>query len=199
MENLVFAPLIDIPLAGLTLSAFIWHFNHWASHPDFDAPVDLTSRLHVARWRVIVLITGILLSCWLANLAFWSILPLLICLGAIGGLLANGDLDGGMLGLWAIACLIREWSFGFPQLIPHSPAQDGASSLSPAETDQLVGTTGVTLSALRPMGDVEIDGVKYSAASANGKLLDAGTPVTVMAYRNGLLCVAPHPEPTHGG
>ncbi len=199
MEQLAFAPMIDLPLAGITLSAFIWHFNRWAFHHDIDTSIDVASRLPVARLRVIALFVCALLVCWLANFAFWSIFALLLGIGMAVALVAGGDVDGGAFGLWAAAYLIREWSFGFPQLVLHPQTHDTGSIASAADTGELVGKSGVTTSPLRPTGDAEIDGVTYSVASADGQLLDSGARVTVTSYRNGRPCVSPMPEPRDEG
>ncbi|MCG8649339.1 MAG: hypothetical protein MI861_05880, partial [Pirellulales bacterium] len=120
-------------------------------------------------------------------------------IGVATSLLTGGDVDGGAFGLWAAAYLIREWSFGFPQLILHPQTHDSNSAAPTAETGELVGKTGVTISPLRPTGDVDIDGVTYSVASADGRLLDSGATVTVTSYRNGRPCVAPVSETSGRG
>ena len=191
MERLTFAPLIDLPLVGITVVAFIWHFNRWAFRCDIDTSVDVASRLPTARIRVLGLFAFILLAGWYLDFAVWAVFALLVCIGLVVSLIVDGDIMGGAFGLWVAASMIREWSFGFPQLILH-PETDKISAVSPTkETGELIGKTGVTTSPLRPTGDVEIEGVSYSAASADGRLLDAGTTVTVTAYRNGRPCVSP--------
>ena len=116
MDRITFAPLIDLPLAVFAVALFIWHFNRWASSNDLEANVDLAARLPTARIRVITLFTAILLLCWLSNLAVWSLFALLFGIGIVIAVLGRGGIFGLQLGLWAAACIIREWSLGFLNL-----------------------------------------------------------------------------------
>jgi len=196
MEKLTFAPLVDFPLVGITLAAFIWHFNRWAFKHDIDTSIDVVSRLPAARLRIILLFSCTLLLCWSVNFAVWSIFALLLGIGLAVAVVAGGDIGGTALGLAATAWLIREWAFGFPQLILQPQRQDSPVSASTKEIGSLIGKTGVTTSPLRPTGYVEIDGLIYSAASADGQLLDSGTNFTVTCYRNGHPCVTPMQKPS---
>ena len=188
MDKLTFAPLIDLPLAIVTLVAFVWHFNHWAFRNDIETSVDVQSRLPNARLRVIALFACVLLLCWILGFAFWLCYALLLGIGLAISLATGGDVDGGEFGLWATAFLIREWSFGFPELILHPEKHDPSNEQT--DTRMLLGKTGVTTSSLRPTGDIDIDGVTYTASSADGMLLDVGERITVTSYRNGSPCVS---------
>ena len=59
------------------------------------------------------------------------------------------------------------------------------------ENAALIGKKGISLSPLRPMGDIDIGGEILSATSDSGQLIDAGTNVTVIDYRNGQPRVIP--------
>ena len=199
MDTLAFAPLIDFPLAGVTAATFIWHFNRWALRRDIDTAIDISTRLPTARYRVILLFASLLLLCWFLDLAFWSIFALLLGIGLVIAVVFGGDIQGSAFGLWAAAYLIREWAFGFPQLILHPQPHDSRVSVRHETLEILLGKTGVTISPLRPTGDAEIDGLKHSVVSYDGGLLDPGTKVTVMSYRNGYPCVSPMLEPDKSG
>ena len=54
----------------------------------------------------------------------------------------------------------------------------GGAPESLADANGLIGRRGVVATALRPSGQVEIDGVRYEARVEVG-VLDAGTAVTV--------------------
>ena len=54
---------------------------------------------------------------------------------------------------------------------------------------KLVGTTGKTVTVLRPAGKIEIDGTVYDAVST-GEFIPAGQNVKVMKYENAQLYVA---------
>lgn len=191
MDKLAFAPLIDVPLVVCTVALFIWHFNRWASRNDLDTSVDLAARLPTAGLRVIALFTCILLLCWLSNIAVWPVFALLLGVGVALAFIAGGDGDGGEVGLWAAAYLIREWAFGFPQFILHPPKSSVITSTSQCNRGELMGKIGTTTSPIRPTGDAEIDGVKVTVASTDGRLIETGTQVSVTAYRNGRPCVSP--------
>jgi len=191
MDKLSFAPLIDIPLVGITLAVFIRHFNRWALRKDVDTSFNLASRLPRARIRVIAFFACILLVCWYGNLAVWSIVALLLGVGLVLVLLFGGALDGSAFGLLFAAYMIREWAFGFPQLILQPTTGQQCDHARETLCDDLIGQTGFTLSPIRPTGDVEINGVRYSVASDDGQLLDAGVTVKVTSRRNGRPCVTP--------
>lgn len=194
MEKLTFSPIVDIPLAGITLAMFIWHFNRWSSRRHIDTTTDILSRLPKARIRVSILFVGLLLLCWSINLAFWSLFALLLALGIAFTVVLGGEVEGGTFGLLAVAFLIREWAFGFPQLILSPPHHTSQTNKVSAELEGLVGQSGIAISALRPSGDAEIGGKKHSVVSYDGGLIDVGSTVVVRSILNGILCVAPARE-----
>ncbi|TWU47806.1 NfeD family protein [Rubripirellula reticaptiva] len=188
MNRFAFAPFVDLPLVAVALALFIWHFNRWASRSDLETNLDVAARLPSARRRVLALMAGVLLLCWYFNFAVWGVFALLLGAGLALALVIGGELDGGVSGLWAAAYLVREWSFGFPQIVLHPLVDDGPTSFG-VPKHQLVGKTGTTSSPLRPIGDAIIDGNLVSVTSDDGSLLVAGTDVIVTSYRNGLPCV----------
>lgn len=192
MDKIAFAPLIDVPLVVFTAAACVWHFGRWAVSNDVDPNMNLVARLPIARLRAIALFVAILLLCWLLNLAVWSLFALLLGVGIAIAFLVGGAPDGGAVGLWAAAQLIREWSFGFPHLILHPPGPSVDSARLDQRAGELLGKTGTVLSSLRPMGDADIEGVKMAVSSADGQWIETGTEVTVTAYRNGRPCVTPN-------
>ncbi|MGB7326968.1 MAG: hypothetical protein WBD31_18985 [Rubripirellula sp.] len=191
MNRFAFAPIIDLPLIAVTLALFVWHFNRWAARNDLETNLDVAARLPTARLRVLALLVGVLGMCWYLNFAVWGIFAALLAAGLVIALVIGGELDGGVSGLWAAAYLIREWSFGFPQIVLHPQLDDGPTSRD-KPSHELVGKTGTTSSPLRPVGDALIDGILVSVTSDDGSLLGADTDVIVTSYRNGLPCVRPH-------
>jgi hypothetical protein len=189
MDKLSFAPFVDFPLTGVVLAAFLWHFNRWARRNDIDTSINLASRLPKARLRVVALHVCILIACWYFNVAVWSILGIIFCIGLAAIFLITGDVDGAGFGLWSAACMIREWAFGFPQLILHPVVHPDCNGSHGFPTDDLVGKTGITISPIRPTGDAEIEGTKYSVASDDGQWIDAGIPIRVKTWRNGRPCI----------
>ena len=194
MDRLNFLPLIDIPMISITLVLMVWHFNRWAHGHDADTNVDLVRRLPLARVRVVVLLVGFLVLCWLTNFAAWFVFAVLISVGLALTILMDGSMEAGGFGLWAAAWAIREWSFGFPTVVLH-PARDeaamlpGSASSPRAGTHHLLGKSGTTASPLRPVGEAIIDGETLSVTSDDGSFIDSGTPIIVTSFKNGRPCV----------
>lgn len=65
-----------------------------------------------------------------------------------------------------------------PPIVPQKP-----------EPPPLACDTGVVVAMLRPMGDVELAGERFSATSFDGKMLEVGTPIRVCGRRGNVLLV----------
>jgi len=191
MDKLTFAPLIDVPLVVSTVGLFIRHFNGWVRSNAMDANIDLAARLPMARRRVVVLFVAVLLLCWLANLAVWSLFAVLFGLGIAIAVVAGGDVLGGEITLGGAAYLIREWAFGFPEMILEPPDPFTPTHSSHCKDGELLGKSGFATVPIRPTGPAEIENMQVSVSSADGRLIEAGTEITVIAYRNGRPCVSP--------
>lgn len=76
---------------------------------------------------------------------------------------------------------------------PEDPVPSPRPRERPAELD-LVGKTGVTKSALRPTGHIQIDELEYEA-TAESNLIDPGINVRVVAQSGGVLRVCPFDLP----
>lgn len=198
MDKLAFAPTIDLPLAFATVIGFVLHFNAWSRSNSADTTVDLASRLTGARIRVVAIFVAILFVCWITNFAFWAVLAALVAIGLAFAVLAGGDHGAELLVLFA-AYAIREWSFGFPQLILEPPSDRPATPRDAVPTPDLIGLHGVTLSPLRPSGDADVEGTVVSVVSDDGTLIDTGTNVIVSGSRNGRVCVRPLAAPSQDG
>lgn len=196
MNRIAFAPIVDVPLVTITVIAFIRHFNHWAFRRDIETTLDIPSRLHAARLRVLLLFICLLFLCWFVDLAVWAIFAMVLGIGLIVAMAAGGEAADGEFALIGAAYIIREWAFGFPQLILYPPRHELRSSGGHEEHERLFGRMGVTTSSLRPTGDALIDGVKYSVVSYDGGWIDVGVKIEVTNCRSGLLCVTPtsHPD-----
>jgi len=194
MNRFAFTPLMDLPLIVITCALFIWHFHYWSSRNDLETNVDVAPRLPVARRRVITLFAVLLILCWFFNFAVWLVFAILLGGGLAIAVLVGVDIEGGAFGLLAVAYLIREWSFGFPQIILH-PVTNRGQTPSDTSTHELIGSIGTASSPLRPTGDAMIGEVSVSVASDDGCMIDTGTKVVVTSYRNGRLFVRPHADP----
>lgn len=77
------------------------------------------------------------------------------------------------------------------RMILQAAAGTGADAIAPnAPTDDLVGRVGVATSALRPAGQIEIDGVRHEARVAYG-FVDRGAAVRVTGRQGSELIVKP--------
>lgn len=186
MNTITFAPIVDIPLVAITLIAFICHFGSWAFRGDIETNLDVRSQLHSARVRVLLLFVCLLFLCWLFDLAVWAVFAVVLGMSLIVAM-AGGE----EFALVGAAYFIREWAFGFPQLILRAPRHEIKSSPRREEHERLLGRTGITASSLRPTGDAIIEGVKYSVVSYDGGWIDAGVKIEVTNCRSGKLCVTP--------
>ena len=88
-----------------------------------------------------------------------------------------------------IVAMPRDWVWN--RMVLSAEAGAGAAAVAPnAPTDTLIGREGVTTSALRPAGQIEIDGVRHEARVAYG-FIDRGAPVRVTGRQGGELIVEP--------
>lgn len=191
MDRLVFAPLIDLPLAMLMLLGLLLHFNRWARSDQADTSVDLVSRLPIARTRVVLLFVGLVVFCWLLNIAFWALSAFLLAAGVVVVVLMGAPPEGSGIFLLFAAYVIREWAFDFPQLVLQPPSAEAPTAAASVEVNELLGIEGTVISPLRPSGDAELKGRKMSVVSDGGQLIEVGTAVVVSGSRNGRLCVRP--------
>lgn len=89
--------------------------------------------------------------------------------------------------LWSVTPIAR-------RAILQGDASRGADASAPAPADlhRLVGSHGVTITALRPVGFVRIDGRRYDALAEDG-LIEAEQSVVVVGELDGTLKVRPRP------
>lgn len=113
-----FNPGVDLPLLGLVLGMFLFHFERWAKRQDVDTSVELESRLPRARTRLISLFGIVTITCWTVNFPAWLLLTLIVLVSV--GMAAISDSEQGVV---VIPWIIREWAFRFPQLVLVPPAE----------------------------------------------------------------------------
>jgi membrane-bound serine protease (ClpP class) len=75
-------------------------------------------------------------------------------------------------------------------LTAEDPARTGAGIAEPSAGLPAIGATGEAITPLRPAGFVRIDGRRLDA-TAEGNLIDAGTPIEVVSVRDAQLRVRP--------
>jgi len=187
MQFLTFFPAVDLPLIVITTIAFVVNFHLWTKSASEDLRPYLRSRLLGATLRVIGFFAVLLFLCWYLNLAVWCIF-VIICFAAISGSVLTGESLGLDLAVVLTCGMLREWCFGFPQLILR-PQPDTTRSSELERLGRLIGSVGITTSPLRPAGNVEINGDEFPAASEGGTLIDKGEEVVVVATKSGAILV----------
>ena len=186
LEKIRFAAEIDVPLVVVVTLAFLINFQFWAKKQDAETDVNLKEKLPSARLRLICFFLALLAFCWYSKLAFSAILGLLFLVGFVAAVILRSE--DGFAVVVAAAYVIREWSFGFPQMKLH-PLDESSIKEKEKVPDSMVGTCGVTLSQLRPSGEAEFNGQTHRVKSDDGALIETGTRVVVVDRRNGVLCV----------
>ena len=188
IEFIAFSPAIDISLTIVVLLGFLLNFHFWvrASANDPDSVIDLKSRLPRANIHIVLFCAVILLTCWIANLAVWSIFVLIFAFGVMVGVF-GGPFTPDQFGLLGAAAMLREWCFGFPNLILDPKLEPPIDKVD--SNSELIGRHGTAVSQLRPTGEIEIDGKELTAISEDGKVIQSGAEVLVTSTRMGRIRV----------
>jgi membrane-bound ClpP family serine protease len=154
-----------------------------------------TSVLIVARLTAVILPCYVILCTWLGmpNKVFAvgaTMVLLLSLIATIDGPSADPSMAGLALAyaVWLPVYVLKQFVLGFPD---HDKIILSAPSNTTLQDDlsRRLQSSGTVVATLRPCGTIEIDGSIYSAASADGKYLDAGTKIRVSGARNTLLVV----------
>lgn len=177
-----FNPWVDLPLFGLVLGTFLFHFERWAKRQDVDTSVELESRLPSARIRLISLFGIVTITCWTVNFPAWLLLALIVLVSV--GTAAVSDFEQGVA---VIPWIIREWAFRFPYLILQPPPVEEWADGSGAPS--YVGRRATVVTPLRPHGQVELDGRVFSAVSETGAFIAKGETVLICDRKKGTLTV----------
>jgi membrane-bound serine protease (ClpP class) len=125
----------------------------------------------------------------------WPNEPVTLSAGMFLGPLLNVGLGvaiAGVLGVLALRFLPHGWFWD--RMILESAVATAAQTAGGAprpvpETEAMIGRRGIAATALRPVGQVEIDGVRYEARVEVGAL-DAGAPIVVVKRTDFALIVA---------
>lgn len=125
--------------------------------------------------------------CYFIDVAFY--VPIVIFLFLIL-LVFGGDIFG-ILGLPAIAVayMLKEYVLGFPDLILDPPSPLETDNELQASLAKHIGQVAITTSSLKPIGEIELNDVRLTAASESGVFIDPGTDVVIVGVKNGKLVV----------
>lgn len=185
MIRLPFVAGLDVPLAIVTWGLFVLNFHFYSKTNPESGHIDLRARLPQAYFRITAFFVVVLGVCWAASFGFWVLYVALWVLGMVLGLIGGNQISFGELMVVGTAGMLREWSFGFPNLILSPPTRSGESEAKQARLDQYVGMTATTESALKPTGKIWVDECSLSAISMDGDFIAPGVEVAILEIRNG--------------
>ena len=182
-----FSPWIDIPIALVCYVASLAGMLFWvhrSDQHDVEATFETTRRVCI---RVAILTLSLFTATYLADIAFWVVVGILLLLALV---VVVGD-GFGILGLSlvGIAYLFKEYVLGFPELILAPPKPIEQANTDGGHSAAFVGRSTVTVSPLRPIGEVELDGLRMAARSARGDYIPRDAKVVVIGSQNATLIV----------
>ncbi|MEO1615172.1 MAG: NfeD family protein [Planctomycetota bacterium] len=194
MNWIWFSIQIDAPVAFALLCLSLVQAQFWARSRNVDTSLDLVTKLPQARFRYVLFFVSLFAGCWFIGVSIACLMVILWISGIVVAFLAGGDVGtrGGLHNF--AAYLIREWAFGFPQMILHPHLQESTSAATQSASP-LAGKTATVTSVLRPVGEVEIEGERYAARSESGRYIDEGEHVVVASRKGRSLLVTPSETP----
>ena len=180
-----FSPLIDIPLAVLAYAATLSGMLYWVHRTDQQSVQKTRGTTNRICSRLALVAVALVFACYVADSAFWIVALIVIAL-VIGA--SSGELLG-ILGLPFIALgyLINAYVMGFPGLVLEPPEGEIAPEPGQDQLLTLVGRYANAIGPLRPQGEIQIDGMRFSAMSDSGKMISQGTKVAVTGAQSGKL------------
>lgn len=183
METFQFSLIFDLPLTVLVLLCFLANAWIWAKSDDPEKPGDIEARLPKAIIRYSLFFLGLLAFCWYVNLGVWPIFLTLLVIGLFFSAIAGNSLAPEFMFI-ATAGVLREWAFGFPHLILTPNTQSHPSKSNESQVNDLVGARAVTISPLRPAGEIRVNDEEFAAISDDGTLIEKGSEVVIVAIQN---------------
>ncbi|MEL6105396.1 MAG: NfeD family protein [Planctomycetota bacterium] len=168
----------------LFIVGFIGYIRVWVESDAQETTIDLRPLLPAAIARAVIALCGLTILCWLLAISLWAIVAILLGVGCLLALVNEAsDVREGAGPLFAAVVVLREWCFGFPELILHPPTDPGdAIGLN---EEACIGRHGTVVSPLRPNGHITVAGQRLSAVSDTGELLQNGTQIIVCGFQNG--------------
>jgi len=148
MDTIAFLPVIDLPLTGLLLAGFLLNSWHWAKTGSTESNVDLEARLPRALIKISLFFAVTLVVCWLINLGAWTLFLVLLVVGLLVTIFAGRHAFAPEMMFVFTAGMLREWAFGFPNLILAPPTNNRPTEEEAGQ--EFLGKLAVATSPLRP-------------------------------------------------
>jgi membrane-bound ClpP family serine protease len=176
LHDLLFAVVLFLVAIAIT-----WYFLYRTKQVWVSVSSRRTVWIAIRLFSVVAIFYGM---CAATGFAMW--VPLVILVG-LAVLSLNGQTPIGYPAFF-VWIVVLHFVLGFPatgELILQSPLNsdlDDANAKSKIESESrklLVGRRAITITALRPIGTLEIDGVVYDATTELGRFVDADTEVLV--------------------
>jgi membrane-bound ClpP family serine protease len=164
----------------------------WLRFGDVHQTISRSSN-HILRilLRLLAVFCGITLLCYFGDIAIW--VPILVLLGflvlgwALSEVTQSVVWNPGIIFLY----VIQQYVLGFPDrddwILP--PPNQGRSEPSRHDLDSYIGTEGVTMTALKPMGTVLLNGDRFAAISETGAFIGIETSIIVSSVNGDKLVV----------
>lgn len=181
-----FSLLYDLPTAVvvyvISVTGTVWWIHH-SSQTEVSKDAEVTGRAII---RLAIVVGIVFAFCFVTTLPFW--VPVVgIALSFV--LIHTGDWLAlpGVVGV-AMMWLIQQFVLGFPArgdlLLERPPLPPGATDLA-----KYVGQQGVTVTPLKPSGEILVGNLRFQATSDFGEYLAADLPILVTGTRLGRLLV----------
>lgn len=183
-----FSTTIDLYLAGAIYTVSVFVTVIWLRRTLTRNEQRIKATEGQIAARILLIVLSLLILCYLIDLAFWSVVGLILAILILG--LGIGGEPGGVIAMPFVlgALFIREFVLGFPGLVLE-PEPMRATAKQETDIDPLIGQQVVTISPLRPTGSIVYEGRILPAASEAGRFVDSDTAVSVTGFRNGIYLV----------
>lgn len=186
---LTFSPWIDIPFAlfiyGVTLRGLL-RWVHRTDQEEVEKTRHSTRKICMRLAEITVLS---LLICYAVNLPFWCVSLIGLGLITFPGPPDELLLRPLFLPIVVFAQIIRWYVIGCPDMVLVPPNHSNSSVSEQNRLASFVGKNAIATGPLRPQGEIEIDGIRLSARSWDGKMISDGTQVSVTGVQSDKLLV----------
>ena len=189
--------IVKVALAWIVVTFLILRLVRFTRHAKvactFRSAYVIATRLlffYAATFAIFCVCLGIPIDAVLIVTSLVLLVSPLVTVSFVEGFIAGPPVHAA-LGVFLVMpfFVIKQFILDFPdrdKIVLAPPAEAAVSN----DLSRLVSAVGTVVAILRPAGKVEIAGITYSAATADGKFLDRGAAVKVTGVRNTMLIVS---------